>query len=368
MDLGLFMQPLHDPRKRSVTDMLEMDREVALYVDSIGFDEIWVGEHYSCTVEPIANSLQFLASIMASTKLKLATGVINMPIHHPAQIAGDIAMLDHMSKGRVIMGIGPGGLPTDSEVFGSLGKNQGEMLSESVRMIHDIWKSDPPYRITGKYWDVTIEKSIEPKLGFGPMMKPYQQPHPPIVVSIMSPNSKSASQAGERGWGILSANFIQAKWVRSHWEQFVIGCERSGRRPDRRDWRIARSIFVADSDAEAADYLAEEGNSYAWYYDFMIDDMKTFKLTGVLKEDPEMPDDDVTVGHCLDTMVMSGSPKTVLDQLVDFVDYVGGPFGGLVLCFKEWERAAVHQRSMRLLAEVVMPRLRDYCTQQIAAE
>jgi len=368
MDLGLFMQPLHDPKKRSFTEMVDHDYEVAVFIDKLGFDEIWVGEHYSCAVEPISSPLQFLASIMRETKLKLGTGVINMPIHHPAKLAGEIALLDHMSKGRVIMGVGPGGLPTDSEVFGSLGKNQGEMLAESVGMIHKIWASDPPYNIQGKYWNVKIEDAIAPKLGFGPMLKPFQQPHPPVVVSIMSPNSKSAFQAGEKGWGIISANFVQAKWAKSHWDQYVMGCEKAGRRPDRQNWRVARSILVTNSDAEAAEYLAKEDTSYGWYYNFMIDDMKEFNIAGVLKASEDLSDEDLTVKYCLDTMVMSGSPKTVLDKLVEFVDYVGGPFGGLVACFKEWDDAKIHQNSLRLLAENVMPKLRDYCASKVAAE
>ena len=367
MDLGLFMQPLHDPKRLNVTEMIEQDREAALYVDRVGFDEIFVGQHYASAFQPIADPLQFLASIISETKMKLGTGVINMPIHHPAHLAGNIALLDHMSKGRVIMGVGPGGTPTDSELFGSLGKNWGAMLGESVSMIHEIWRTDPPYKINGKFWSVKVDEAIAPQLGFGPMLKPYQQPHPPVMVSIMSPNSKTASMCGEQGWQMMSANFAQAKWAKTHWEQYEMGCEKAGRRPDRKNWRIARSILVTDSDSQAADYLASRGNSYDYYYKFVIDDMKLFNIAGVLKNEPEMSDDDLDIKYCLDTMVISGSPKTVLDKLVELVDFVGGPFGGLTVCFKEWDKPAMHKRSLQLIAQNVMPRLREYCAGKAVA-
>ena len=368
MELGLFMQPLHNPKRFNKTQMLDQDREVALYIDSLGFDELFIGEHYGSDFQPITNPLVFMASIIHETKLKLGTGVINMPCHHPAQVAGDVALFDHMCKGRFIMGIGPGGTPPDAEVYGARGKNHNEMLGESIEMIHEIWRSDPPYHLKGKYWDFKVEESINLQVGYGPMLKPYQQPYPPIFSSIMSPNSHSAFVAGERGWSIMSANFAQGVWAKTHWDQYALGCEKAGRPADRKFWRIARSILVADTDSAAADYLAEPGNSYSYYYQFVYDAMKSFNATGVLKATKDLPDEELTNQYCLDTMVMSGSAKTVLDKLVDFVDLMGGPFGALELCFKEWDKPDVHKRSMRLLAEDVMPKLRNYCLQTVAAE
>ncbi|WP_029352341.1 LLM class flavin-dependent oxidoreductase [Bosea sp. 117] len=367
MDLGLFMQPLHNP-ERSITEMLDEDREAAILADKLGFNELWVGEHYSSCIEPIVNPLQFFASLIDRTSnIKFATGVLALPQHHPAKIAGDAAQFDHLSKGRFIMGIGPGGLATDFELFDVMEKNRGEMLAECLDTIHAIWSSDPPYNIKGKYWTVKIEDTILPKLGFGPMPKPYQKPFPEVAISAMSPNSGSARQAGARGWGMASANFIQACWVKSHWEQYAIGAEKAGVRPDRSKWRIARSILVTDTDAEAADYLADHKSAYGWYYDFVIDDMRTYNIMPVLKHDPAMSDDEVTLQYCLDTMVISGSPQTVLDKLVDLVDYVGGPFGGLLMGFKEWDKPALQQKSMKLLAEEVMPKLRAYCASKAVA-
>ena len=367
MDLGLLMQPVHDPKKRSITQMLRQDREAALYADSLGFDEIWVGEHYSCDIEPITSPLQFLASIMSSTKMKLATGVLCLPQHNPAQLAGDIALLDHMSEGRVIIGAGAGGLPSDWELYDTASKNRAEMFDEAMGMMKAIWSQDPPYNLKGKYWTVKIEDSFNPRLRFGPMMKPYQKPHPEIVLSLLTPNSKTAFLAGSNGWGIASIHFMQAKWVRSHWDQYAAGCEKAGLRPDRNRWRVGRSILITDTDAEAADYLAREDNPYAWYYNFVISN-KPSVTAGFLKQDLAMPDEAVTIKYCLDTMVFSGSPKTVLDRLVGFIDEIGGPFGGLLLGFVEWDQPEIEKRSMRLLAEIIMPKLRNYSASKMAAE
>ena len=199
------------------------------------------------------------------------------------------------------------------------------------------------------------------------MLKPYQQPYPPIVTTIMSPHSKSAAAAAERGWGILSGNFVHMRYIKTHWEQYVIGCERAGIRPDRSQWRIARSIFVAPTDAEARDYLAEEGNTYDRYYKFIYDDMNLYKIFTVLKAEDSIPDEAINVKSIIDSIVISGSPRSVLDRLVDMVDLLEGSFGALLATFKEWEKPAIHKTSMRLLAEEVMPKLRNYCDAKKAA-
>src|SRR3546814_4632004 len=108
--------------------------------------------------------------------------------------------------------------------------------------------------------------------------------------------------------------------IKTHWDQYALGCESVGRPADRKFWRIARDILVADSDSAAADYLAEPGNSYSYYYQFVSDALKSFNGTAVLKADKDMADSDVTAQYCLDTLVLSGSPQTVLDKIIDFVD------------------------------------------------
>ena len=362
MKLGMFMMPLHSP-ETPIADMLAQDREAIILADQLGFSEAWVGEHYTSNIEPIPNPLQFMATLIHQTKqIKFATGVLNLPQHHPATIAGDVAQFDYLSNGRFIMGVGPGGLVSDMELFGLRDKNRAEMTVDSLEIIHKIWASDPPYNITGKYWDVKVEQTVNKRLGFGPILKPLQQPHPPVGISVMSPSSSTARQAGERGWSVVSANFIADRVVKSHWEQYVIGCEKAGRPADRNQWRVARSVFVGESDSQAQEYLEQQRSSYYQYYDYIIDDMDSFKMRHILAPSENTPDSEITVAKCLDWMVMSGSPKTVLDRMVAFVDYLGGPFGTLLMTHTEWDVPQLHKRSMELLSTEVMPKLNDYCS------
>ena len=370
MDVGIFMQPIQnlDPVGKGPGRMLEECRQAIIHGDRIGFTEAWVGEHQSSDIELVTNPLIFCASLIPVTRhIKFASAVISLPIYHPAKVAVDVAMFDHMANGRFIMGVGAGAQVSDLELYDVLDKNRPEMVLESLDMIHKIWSSDPPYDFKGKYWNVKIVDQIVPELGFGPMLKPLQNPFPEIVTTIMSPHSKSAAAAGERGWGILSGNFVHLRFIKTHWEQYVIGCERSGRRPDRSKWRVARSMLVAETDAQAEEYLAREGNSYDAYYKFIYDDMGLYKLFSVMKADDSISDEAFTVRDAIDSLVIHGSPKTVLDRMIDMVDYLGGSFGTLLYTFKEWEDAAVHQRSMQLLAEEVMPKVRDYCSSKKAA-
>ena len=158
MKLGLFMMPLHT-LKLSYKEMYDQDVEAALYADRLGYDEFWIGEHTSAKVEPVSNTLQFLSLLVPQTKnMKLCTGVVNLPQHHPARVAADAAMFDHMSNGRFIMGIGPGGLASDFELFGTTEKNRQEMMVEAVEIIEQIWGGGPPYEFVGKHWTVKIRE------------------------------------------------------------------------------------------------------------------------------------------------------------------------------------------------------------------
>ena len=367
MKLGLFMMPLHDPR-RNFTEILEEDRDAILLAETLGYDEAWVGEHYSATTEPISDPLQFMATLIGATSsIKFGTSVLNLPQHHPAQVAGNCALFDHLSRGRFIMGIGPGGLGSDFELFKTVDKNRSEMMVEAIEMVHKIWSSAPPYRIPGKYWDITIESSYQPRLGIGPMLKPFQKPYPPLAVSAMSPSSSTARLAGERGWGLISANFMPVGHAKTHWDQYRAGAEAAGRRPSRDAWRLARSILVTESDREARDYLDNDASSVGWYYAYLRDNLATYNLLKIFKPEASISDGAVTIQKCIDWMVIHGSPKRVLDQLVALMDQVGY-FGTLLLTHKDWDQPALHKRSMTLLAQEVMPRFRQYAEARKASD
>jgi alkanesulfonate monooxygenase SsuD/methylene tetrahydromethanopterin reductase-like flavin-dependent oxidoreductase (luciferase family) len=133
------MMPLHPPA-RLLADTIEEDRQAIILGDKLGFSEAWCGEHFSSLAEPIASPLSFFSSLVPVTEqIKFATGVMNLPQIHPAMAAAHAAQFDHLSRGRFLMGIGPGGLGSDFEMLGLTDrKRRGEMMYEAMAMIEQI--------------------------------------------------------------------------------------------------------------------------------------------------------------------------------------------------------------------------------------
>jgi alkanesulfonate monooxygenase SsuD/methylene tetrahydromethanopterin reductase-like flavin-dependent oxidoreductase (luciferase family) len=366
MKLGLFMMPLHT-QKLSYKEMYDQDVEVALLSETFGYDEFWIGEHLTAKVEPVTNALQFLTAIARETKrIKLCTGVVNLPQHNPARVAADAAMLDHLSDGRLILGIGPGGLASDFELFGTTDKNRQEMMVESAEMIEAIWSGDAPFDLKGKHWTVKAIETYQPDLTIGTMPKPLQQPFPSFCTSAMSPFSGTAKLAGQRGWNLISANF-NAPWiVKSHWDAYAAGAQAAGRTADPSTWRVARSILITETDAEAHDYLATPDNAIVSYFNYLLTQLTRAGAMKIFLPTQTTPEADITLQSVMDAMVIAGSRQTVTDKLVAFMDEVG-PFGGLMATFHEWDERSMWERSMKLLAEDVMPRIRKHKSRQLAA-
>jgi len=357
MKLGMFMMPLHNPA-RNLTDVLGEDRDAIILADKLEMVEAWCGEHISSTAEPIASSLMFFASVIEQTKnIKFASGVLNLPQQHPGHVAAQVANFDHMCRGRYIMGIGPGGLISDFELLGLTDEpTRREMMLEAIDIIHEIWAAGPGYDIDSKYWSVKIHKSVLPHLGIGQICRPYQQPFPTVCLSIVSPSSSSATYAAERGWEIVSANFIQSRYIHSHWMAYAEGCEKVKRRPDPKIWRIARSILVADDPYQAEDYVAKSDGSLSFYFSYFMDLYRNRGILKMLKPDLGVSDDDLILDDVVRSMVTFGNVRSVLDQLVALCES-WGPFGTLLMVGHDWDDKALWQRSMTLLAQEVMPRL-----------
>lgn len=359
MKLAMFMQPLHH-KGWDYHEMYGQDIACVVHADQVGYDEIWVGEHTSQRTEPITNSLQFLSALIPLTSnIKLCTGVLNLPHHHPARIAADAAMFDHMSRGRFIMGIGPGGLASDFEVYGSNGKDRGRMMVECYEMIRRIWACDAPYEFAGEFFNVSLKDSVNHELEIGYMPKPFQKPFPRVATTAMSPFSGTAKLAGSRDWDLMSANFNPTATVASHWQAYVQGAEAAGHKADPRNWRVARSVFVADSQAQAEDYLADPSCTLRRYFDYMIDNLASSNYMQIFKTRPDMTDAEVTVDHCIREMVIYGDATSVVEQLVAFSERTG-PFGTLMTTFHEWDDEKLWRRSMELTAQKVMPELGRY--------
>jgi len=356
MNLGFFTMPIH-PVDKDWRQSLREDREAFILADELGFVEGYVGEHVTDKAENITSCITFIATLIEATKrIKLGTGTINMPNAHPAATAANIAMLDHLLDGRFIFGISPGGLLSDAEVFGNLNANRNEMFVEAINQVLAIWAGEAPYNIKGKYWTISTERTLMPDIGQGLLAKPLQKPHPPIVVTVVAPFSKGVTEAASRGWEPISANFLMPVWVKSHWPKYVEGCEKAGRPADPANWRVARSIFVADDDRKARDYVTAPNSPYRLYYNNLLTKLKMAGRAEAFKETRETPDDAVTLDSVTDKLVIWGSPKRVADKLLAFRDEVGD-FGTLLYAGKDWLDRDLGRRSMVLTAEKVLPAL-----------
>ena len=361
MELGYFTMPLHPPGRRYL-DTLAEDREAILLADRLGLIEAFVGEHVTDLAESVTDSAVFLAHLAPQTeRIRLGTGTVNLPNGHPAAIAGKIAMLDHLLEGRFVFGISPGGLPSDWEVFGNLDLDRREKFLECIEHVLALWTEEAPYRRLGKHWTVTTERTLWAEIGQGIVVKPYERPHPPIVVTVVEPSSQSAALAGARGWDVISANFLLPRWVRTHWERFVEGCESVGRTPDPAGWRVAKTVFVADDERTAREYALGPRSPYRFYYEQLGRKLVRAGRANLFKDDPAVPDSAVTTDLLVDRLVVAGTPDAVADELVAFRDEVG-EFGTLLYCGIDWVEPALARRSLELMATEVMPRIeRVHC-------
>ena len=358
MRIGLFGMPLHPPQ-RIRAEVYNENAERVILADELGFHEVFIGEHISCATEPIAAPLMFLASLIHRTKqIKLGTGVLALPNHHPALVAAEVAQFDHLSNGRLLFGIGPGGLASDMELFDVLdGKVRADKMMESIDIILKLWNSEPPYEIKTEHYDFGIKDTLIPELGVGVFSKPLQQPHPPILSTAMSPFSGSVKTAVERGWAPMSANFCPPSVIASHWKKYVEGCESVGKEPTGDEWRVARNMVIAPTDSEARDRVFDPEGSNFYYFSYLWAVLKAADYTAVMKQDPSVADEDLTVEDLIESMVIYGSPDTVTEKLEAFRQDTG-PFGTLLLSMMDGSGASNdrERETMTLLANDVAPR------------
>jgi alkanesulfonate monooxygenase SsuD/methylene tetrahydromethanopterin reductase-like flavin-dependent oxidoreductase (luciferase family) len=368
MRLGFFMMPVHPP-ERSLSETLAEDTEKSLLADRLGFEELWLGEHFSATSEPIPSPLMFMAGLVPQTKkLRFGTGVICIPNHDPVVVAAEVAQFDHMSKGRFELGVGPGGLLSDFELFGHTDHDaRNRKVVEAVKIMQMIWSQDPPYEFTGEFRKFRLHDTVNAELGIGYMPKPYQKGGPPVTLSIASPNSSSARTAAEQNWGIISANIVPTYSVATHWAIYSKACADMGKKPSGEKWRVSRNILVAPTDSEAFDRVYGELASNNYFFTYIRAALAGAGILSILKPKPDMSDEEATVRVISEGCLLYGSPKTMVDKLVAFREEVG-PFGTLLMTGLDWSgpNGAWERQSMQLMAEEVMPKFNQHVHAQAA--
>jgi len=278
----------------------------------------------------------------------------------------NIAMLDHMLDGRLIFGISPGGLLSDAELFGNLDADRNAMFLEAINQVLAVWASDPPYDLGGKYWNISTKRTLMAEIGQGFIARPLQRPHPQIVVTAVAPFSKGVTEAAARGWDPISANFLMPAWVKSHWPRYVDGCQRGNRAADPANWRVAKSVFVANDAATAKAYATDPNGSYVYYYRSLFTKLKKNGRIELFKTRRDQPDEEVTLETICEKLIIWGTPDSVADQLLAFQEQVGS-FGTLLYAGKDWKDRDLGRQSMILMAEKVMPRINAAASRLISA-
>ena len=354
MRLGYFTMPLH-PVGKDWRRTLAEDREAILLAERLGFEEAFIGEHVTDLAETITSCLIFIATLARETqRIRLGSGTVNLANRHPAVTAAEIAMVDTLLEGRFILGIGPGGLRSDAEMMENLDADRTALFVESIEHMIALWTQEPPYRLSGKKWRLSTERTWIPDLGQGAMLKPFQRPHPPIVVTAILPGSNGIAAAAERGWTPISANFVHPWVVKTHWPKYVEGCARAGREARSEDWRVAKSIFIADDDATVRRVTRAPGNLFAHYFRNLQRKGQATRGNAFFKHDPSVADEALTDEYLVSQMLISGTVNEVVDRLLAFREQVG-PFGRLLYCGHDWAEPAAMRRSMELMAERVVP-------------
>lgn len=353
--LGFFIQPVHPP-SRSYPDVLREDREAVVLADRLGYREAFIGEHLMDSAETITSSLVFIASLAdACPSITFGTGVLPLANYHPAMAAAQVAMIDHLVQGRLVLGVGPG-VPSDAEAIGDLGSDRNRKTREALDHMRRIWSEEPPYRIEGEFYRTTTQRSFDRSIGLGVAVRPRQRPHPPIAVTSIRPDSRGPYAAGASGWSGISATYVGAYVVRAHIRSYLEGRRSAGLSVDPSGWRVARSIFVADDETTARRYAHREDGAHGFYFRVMRTKLASFGALDLMRDHPDQPESEVSLKRCIERLVIAGTPESVADQILSYRDDVGA-FGTLLYTGHDWADPALARRSMELAASDVWPRI-----------
>lgn len=364
LQLGLFFMPLHDPNK-PWQQSLEEDRSLILAAERLGFSEAWVGEHFTTRAEPIPSPLIFLATLIGETStIKLGTGVVNLGHRHPVVVAAEAALFDQLSGGRLLLGVGPGGLASDAELFGRPDMAERMKVAvESIDAIQQLWSNDAPVRLDGQYWPAALENEIWPSHGVGGLCKPLQQPHPPLAMAMASPAGATVNLVAERDFIPISANFVPVSFVAQQWQTYAGVRAELGRDADPGIWRVCRNILITDSEAEAEELMADPDGVFRFYFRYLagVRELPALNAAEAAGEAPTSVElnERFNVDAAIEKCVIAGTVDSVTEQLCAVVDKTG-PFGTLVAVGHDDDGTGRWERSLERLAHDVRPRLAQH--------
>jgi alkanesulfonate monooxygenase SsuD/methylene tetrahydromethanopterin reductase-like flavin-dependent oxidoreductase (luciferase family) len=357
MKFGLFMMPVHHPSK-GLPRTIKEDMDTVIKADELGLDEAWIGEHFTIPWENLPAPDLFIAQALARTRnIKLGTGVVLLQLHDPRELAHRIAMLDHLSDGRFYFGVGTGGVPTEFQFFDIDEEKRHARAAEVIDAVLKIWESDGTLDYQGEFHQFKSPPPVLPEVGLGLWLKPQTQPYPPIGVAGVSRNSSTIEWAGEHGWIPLTTDILAPEFVPTHWEAYTRGAAKTGKTADRREWRVSVNLHVAETTEEARRQVLNGGMART-YEEYFLPLFRNLGFLDLLKHDPSIPDEAVTVDYLLNNRWVVGDPDHCVGKIKELYETAGG-FGTLLFLSQDWDPAEIGLNSMELFASHIAPQLRE---------
>jgi limonene 1,2-monooxygenase len=333
LKFGIFMAPFH-PVEVNPTLALQRDLELIQWLDELGYDEAWIGEHHSAGWEIIASPELMIAIAADRTKrIMLGTGVTSLPYHHPLMVADRMVQLDHLTRGRSMLGCGPGALASDAYMMGIEPTTQRPRMEEALDAIIPLLGGETVTMKTD--WFELREARLQ--------LLPYSDPCFPIAVaSALSPAGMIA--AGRHGLGVLSLGMNvtgESDGIRKQWEIAEETAGKHGQVMDRGQWRLVKSFHLAETREQAfRDVEQGERRETVGY----------FQQTLGLPPGPETLTEIVERG-----IAVVGTPDDAIEMIERLQEQSGG-FGGMLIRANDWADREATLRSYELMARYVMPR------------
>lgn len=349
MKFSFFMMPLHLPGENP---SLAFQRDIDLihYADELGYDEFWIGEHHSAGWETIPAPEMALAMAAATAKrIRLGTSVINLPFHHPFHVAERIAFLDHLTRGRAMLGVGPSNLPPDIKLFQIPPQDLRPMMNEALDIIVKLLESSEPLDYDGRFWKFR---------GLVLQLRSYQQPRLPLAIAT-SGSKRALELVGKYGMMLLSAAGKPGPGALPLAEQWPIveaTAAESGRVVTRADWRIVTYVYLADTREQAwADVEAGALRDVRQYF-------FTIGGKGAYEAYPGQPEKEITLQSIVERRGwIIGTPDDAIAAIERLQKEAGG-IGGIMQTTHEWVGQAKLRYSLELFARYVIPHFRGHTT------
>lgn len=346
MRFGVFLAPYHEPGENP-TLALERDLELIVRLDELGYDEAWVGEHHSTGWETIAAPEIVLAVAAERTRhIRLGTGVVSLPYHHPLMVADRIVLLDHLTRGRINFGVGPGGHLTDARMLGIDPNLLRPRMAEALGVIVRLLTETEPFSVESDWFSLT-DAVLQ--------LRPYQRPYPPIAVTSME-SPAGMVLAGRHGAGVLSLAVARGPRgpidLAAQWRTAEEEAERAGTTVDRADWRIVMPVHVADTREEAIAQTRDGAAAFVMDY-----------TQGVTGRPSPVPG---PRGRIVEQMAemgawVIGTPDDLVAAIERLHERSDG-IGGLMITATDWAPREAVLRSFELIARHVSPRFQDSLT------